>query len=98
MKRSVAQRERQSRDHRVNGRYAATNPCMCCGKSAGIDFFSHPLTDTGGWDDMALVLCNKCFSATQDMTDPNQFESYKKQFGDAADTAWAKTVAARDNE
>ncbi len=58
---------------------------MCCGKSSGVNYCSHALTDTGDWGDIALVLCRKCADATQDMTEPRQFQEYKNQFGDAAE-------------
>ncbi len=85
---SPAQLERQR--HRDQGKYAAVNPCYACGKSAGVDYYSHPLTDCGDWGDLALVLCKKCGEATAEMTRPEEFEKYKSQFGDAADEAWAK--------
>lgn len=92
-KRSQAQRERQT--HRKKGRYAKVNPCYACGKSAGVNYFSHPLTDCEDWGDAALVLCRKCSDATQDMTKVEEFYKYKEQFGDASDEAWREI---RENE
>jgi hypothetical protein len=57
--RTPAQRERQKLEHRENGRYAKVNPCYVCGKSAGIDYYSHHDTDVTIGDDL-LVLCKKC--------------------------------------
>ena len=54
---SPAQRERQ--EHRENGKYAKVNPCYVCGKSAGVDYYSHPDTD-GLINDDLLCLCKKC--------------------------------------
>lgn len=70
-----AQRSRQ--EYRSRGKYSKVNPCFACEKSAGIDYYSHPLTDTGDWNDLAICLCKQCFEATQDMTDPIEFLSYK---------------------
>lgn len=52
-----AQQERQT--HRDNGKYAKVNPCYVCGKSAGVDYYSHQDTD-GPINDELLVLCKKC--------------------------------------
>ena len=51
------QKERQK--YRENGRYAKVNPCYVCGKSAGVDYCSHPDTD-GAIGDELLCLCEKC--------------------------------------
>jgi hypothetical protein len=79
MPRSRRQLERQQ--HRNHGRYARVNPCYCCGKSAGVDYFSHPLTDQTGsdgkpWGDTALCLCPKCLKATEHMTRVDEFLAY----------------------
>lgn len=92
-KRTTAQRARQESEHRLKGKYAKVNPCYACGKSAGVNYFSHPLTDSlspsgRGWHDTALCLCKKCAIATEDMLEPSEFEEYKKQFGEASDDAW----------
>lgn len=84
------QKERQL--HRNQGKYAQVNPCYCCGKSAGVDYFSHPLTDTGDWNDIGLVLCKRCADKTCDITDLEEFKRYKAQFGDAAQKAWEKIL------
>lgn len=83
---TLPQKQRQKyRDD--DGRYEKVNPCFCCDNSAGSDYFSHPLTDdqspiTGAeWDDLAICLCKKCYDATIDMTEPEEFIalSEKKQ-------------------
>lgn len=78
--RSRAQRQRQDRDYREGGKYAKVNPCYACDKSAGVDYFSHHLTDTGAWNDIALVLCKRCSKATDHMTDVEDFKAYAAQF------------------
>lgn len=57
MNRSMDQIERQK--YRAHGKYAKVNPCYVCGKSAGIDYCSHPDTDRTINDEL-LVLCKKC--------------------------------------
>lgn len=91
-KRSNAQRARQDKEYREDGkgRYAKVNPCYACGRSAGINYFSHPLTDTVPWYDLALVLCKRCANLTDHMTEVEDFLKYKEQFGDAAYKAWKK--------
>lgn len=54
-----AQRERQKSEYRENGKYAKVHPCYVCGKSAGVDYFSHQDTD-GLINDELLCLCGKC--------------------------------------
>lgn len=83
-------KQRSRQDYREKGKYSVVNPCYACGKSAGVDYSSHPLTDTGGWGDIALCLCQKCWDATSELADPKDFLEYKKQFGDAAEKAWLK--------
>ena len=78
MPRSYKQKARQESEFRENGRYAKVNPCYACGKSAGVEYFSHPLTDTNGWHDAALCLCKKYTDATQEMT--KVFYEYRKRF------------------
>ena len=78
MTRSSAQRQRQDREFRDGGKYAKVNPCQICGKSAGINYFSHPLTDTGDWHDHGICLCKKCADATNHITDVNEFNRLKK--------------------
>jgi hypothetical protein len=60
MSRTKKQRARQDIEFRNKGRYALVNPCYACGKSAGVDYLSHAMSDTNGWGDAALVLCAKC--------------------------------------
>lgn len=85
---TTKQKDRQS--YRSKGKYSVVNPCYACGKSAGVDFSSHPLTDTGEWGDVALCLCHKCWTATSEFKNPEDFLKYKEQFGDAAEEAWEK--------
>lgn len=80
--RTRKQIERQDDRHRENGKYAKVNPCQGCGKSAGMDYFSHPLTDTGDdWHDNAICLCKKCADATYDFTNVKQFFEYADKHG-----------------
>jgi len=76
---SAAQKERQKKEFRDKGKYAKVNPCQCCGKSAGVDYFSHPLTDSKGWGCNALVLCEKCAGATQEFQNYSEFIAYRKK-------------------
>jgi len=57
--RTSAQNERQKEQYREHGKYAKVNPCYVCGKSAGINYFSHHDTDKTINDEL-LVLCKKC--------------------------------------
>lgn len=84
--RSPAQRERQDSRHRDRGKYAQVNPCQGCGKSAGIEYFSHPLTDSEGsdgesWHDAAICLCKLCAKKTASMTTVQQFLDFAKKNG-----------------
>lgn len=79
MTRSPKQRERQH--HRNNGKYAKVNPCQGCGKSAGVEYFSHYLTDVGDWNDEAICLCKKYAEATQDMVNVEEFWVYQIKNG-----------------
>jgi hypothetical protein len=49
--------ERQAPEHRCNGKYAKTNPCELCGKSAGIDFCSLECLNATG---LGQYICEKC--------------------------------------
>lgn len=79
MKPTAAQKERQKKEFRNKGKYAKVNPCQCCGKSAGVDYYSHPLTDSEGWSDTALVLCKKCAAATSEFLKVSEFLEYRKK-------------------
>ena len=57
--RTPAQQQRQKEEYREHGKYAKVNPCYVCGKSAGVDYCSHPDTDKT-IDDELLCLCKKC--------------------------------------
>jgi len=79
-----AQRARQG--HRDHGRYAQVHPCYGCGKSAGVDYCSHPMTDCTDpdgkdWGDTAICLCLKCAKATEHMTRVTEFIEYAKAHG-----------------
>lgn len=77
-KRTSIQAQRQ--DYREGGRYSKVNPCQACGKSAGVEYYSHPLTDTGGWDDIAICLCKRCAKETYDMEDVSEFLEYQEKY------------------
>jgi len=93
---SPAQRERQKSDHRERGRYARVNPCYVCGRSAGVDYLSHPLTDTldvegVGFGDLGLCLCPRCEKATREITTVRAFlEHMQAVMGDRC-PAWVQT-------
>lgn len=81
MIRTPAQQQRQERKHRDNGRYAKVNPCYACGKSAGVDYYGHPRSDTTdangeNWGDSGLCLCGRCAKATDHMTLVADFLAY----------------------
>jgi len=93
--RTRKQRVRQDKEYRSKGRYGLVNPCYCCGKSAGVDPKGHPLTDTLGWDDHAICVCDRCYKVIHKFTKVEQFFEYKKQFGNAAELAWEKVSKQR---
>jgi len=70
----MATKKQQLRqNYRENGKYAKVNPCYLCGKSAGVDYNSHHLTDSDGsdgipFDDVALCICDRCEVATRTIT------------------------------
>jgi hypothetical protein len=69
--RTAAQRERQ--DHRKKGgQYAKVNPCECCGKSAGVNYYSDDRCN--GPTGLGLVLCSKCASKLAKLPD-DQYEA-----------------------
>ena len=61
--------QRQKTEHRDNGKYAKVNPCYVCGKSAGIDYESHPDTDNT-IDDELLCLCKRCGNRLRNIPGP----------------------------
>ena len=61
IKMSPAQHERQSEQHRENGKYAKVNPCYVCGKSAGVNYYAHHDTD-GLINDELLCIRKSCFN------------------------------------
>ena len=75
--RTINQRMRQDVEYREKGKYAKVNPCQLCGKSAGVDYCSHPLTDVGDWHDHAICLCRKCADKTDHLTDVKDFLKLK---------------------
>lgn len=77
--RSPKQEQRQYREHRQHGKYAKVNPCYICGKSAGVDYYSHEGTDCVINDEL-LVLCLSCVKATQSMTGPQAVEWARQNF------------------
>lgn len=85
----------KQKENGKGGRFAKLNPCYGCGKSAGENYFSHGLTDTGEWADLALVLCERCATATESMTNPLDFVAYAEKKGgiSAEDAARARAIA-----
>lgn len=65
---------------REDGKYSKVNPCYGCDKSAGVDYASHPLTDCGDWHDIAICLCMKCWNATCDMIEVEEFVAFQNKF------------------
>ena len=57
--RSITSAQKERQDYRENGKYARVNPCYVCGKSAGVNYYSHQDTD-GTIGDELLILCKKC--------------------------------------
>jgi hypothetical protein len=76
---SPKQKERQRQEYRKSGKYSKINPCYACDKSAGIDYYSHRLTDTGNWGDAALCLCARCSRETDGMNTVEEFYAYQKR-------------------
>jgi len=73
------------------------NTCKCCGGAAGIDFYTHPYTDSKGtdgvpWGDVASCLCATCSAATATMTRVSEFNDYK------ADLALKASVGEGEHE
>lgn len=68
-KRTERQVERQHFP-RNNGKYGKVNPCYCCGKSAGVSYYSDGRVDVvDGFSRVALVLCRRCAIKGEDITD-----------------------------
>lgn len=76
---SANQAERQKSEYRSRGRYAKVNPCRVCGKSAGVDYFSHKDTDKTIGDQL-LVLCNRCYCMTIQATGQEAIEWAKERY------------------
>jgi hypothetical protein len=76
-----AQKQRQQTQHRDNGKYAKVNPCYVCGKSARVDYYSHPDTDITIGDDL-LCLCKTCADKLCDLPGP---EAVAKAFPEEVD-------------
>lgn len=75
----VSQAYEQKRNGKA-GRFGKLNPCYGCGKSAGDNYYSHPLTDMG-FEDLGLCLCKKCGETTSDMLDPLEFIEFCVKHG-----------------
>jgi hypothetical protein len=78
---NLSRKQQERQQHRDAGRYAKVNPCQCCGKSAGVDYCSHPMTDCTGpdgehWGGKAICLCMKCLQATEAITRVSEFLAY----------------------
>lgn len=70
--------QRRRQNHRDGGKYAKVNPCNACGKSAGVDYASHPDTDRLIADEL-ICLCPKCYKRLESLPGP---EAVKAVFGD----------------
>ena len=78
---SMTPKQAERQNHRNGGQYAKVNPCDGCGRSAGVEYCSHPLTDCTGddgedWADTALVLCGRCANATVNMRNVSEFLAF----------------------
>lgn len=60
-----------------NGKYARVNPCNSCGQSAGVDYYSDRRTDTGRFNDIALVLCQRCCEHGESLPDNEALAWYE---------------------
>lgn len=85
-KKQLTPAERSRQRARENGKYVKHNPCYLCDKSAGMFYFSHPLTDCPGsdgvaFDDIALCLCTQCSNSTEKMTTVAEIKAYAKTKG-----------------
>jgi len=61
------------------------NPCYICGKSAGVEYGSHLMTDTTdtngqNFGDRGLCLCIGCLRATEHMTTVEEFEAFRQAY------------------
>ena len=79
-----AQQARQR--FRSRGKYAKVYPCYVCGESAGEGYFSDRRTDTLAFGDVALVLCSKCATEGDAMSDEAALAFYRagKRWGGAS--------------
>jgi hypothetical protein len=98
----AAQADEQKREG-TKGRFGKLNPCYGCGKSAGVNYFSHPSTDTIspkgiGWGDLGLCLCPKCAEATNDMVEPVEFATYAAAKGGLPKEALGRYLAQAKGE
>lgn len=70
--------QRRRQNHRDHGKYAKVNPCYACGKSAGVDYWSHPDTDKTINDEL-LCLCSKCNDRLCDIPGPEAVALVRKE-------------------
>ena len=75
--RTYPQAVRQRTRSRDTGRYSKLNPCEICGKSAGVEYFSHPLCNEMRGD--GLVLCRRCCGKTEEL-DAAGYAAYVKAY------------------
>ena len=61
--------QKRRQKFRKTGRYAKVNPCYVCGKSAGVEYFSHHDTD-GAIGDELLCLCESCYAKLDPIPGP----------------------------
>lgn len=78
MKKRMTPKQAERQDHRTNGKYAKTNACYQCGKSAGVEYFSDRRTDTTGangehFRDLGLILCKRCCAKSDGLDDAEAF-------------------------
>ena len=77
----------RKRQRRTDGRYEKSPACRGCGKPCDVDHYaSHPMTNCTGddserWDDIAIVLCDRCLSYTDHMRNASEFRQFR-------DTGW----------
>ena len=85
MSKKVTSKQRERQHHRNHGKYAKVNPCYVCGKSAGVDYCSHPDTDSL-IDDELLCLCDKCAEWLSKYDGPTAIKLAKEKY---PNTFWA---------
>jgi hypothetical protein len=71
------QRQKHRKD---DGKYTKVNPCYHCGKSAGVDYCSHPCTDGGRGSEMndeGLCLCQTCCCFLESLPNDEALRRFK---------------------